>query len=133
MKKKIVPGLLLLCVLLLAACGSSLFNVSSTEDNSISITAENALKDSMGIGYLTVGEDQKVLVEPSLDDQGELRLRFMAGLLGSEDFPEEPSLEETISGTEPVEFELEPGEYTVGVTVAKKLTGTAVISVKDAE
>ncbi len=109
MKKKIVPGLLLFCVLLLAACGSSLFNVSSTEDNSISVTAENALKDSMGIGYLTVGEDQKVLVEPSLDDQGELRLRFMAGLLGSEDFPEEPSLEETISGTEPVEFELEPG------------------------
>ena len=80
-----------------------------------------------------MGENQKVLVEPSLDDQGELRLRFMAGLLGSEDFPEEPSLEETISGTEPVEFELEPGEYTVGVIVAKKLTGTAVISVKDAE
>ena len=63
MKKKIVPGLLLLCVLLLAACASSLFNVSSTEDNSISITAENALKDSMGIGYLTVAENEQIVID----------------------------------------------------------------------
>ncbi len=56
-----------------------------------------------------------------------LSLCFMTGVLGSDDFPEEPAYETTVSGGDSASFTAEPGEYTVGVTVQSKVTGTALI------
>lgn len=128
-RKKSLPLMLLAMVLLLSACGQkSVFGVSTNGDNSISITADHGSKDSMGLGYLTVGENERVVIDATgMDKDGKLSLRFMAGVLGSDDFPEEPAYETSVSGGDSAVFTAEPGEYTVGVIAQSKITGTARI------
>ena len=127
--KKSLPLMLIAMVLLLSACGKKpVFGVSTNEDNSISVTADRGPEGSMGIGYLTVGKNEQVIVDATgMDKNGKLTLRFMAGVLGADDFPEEPAYETTVSGGDSAVFTAEPGEYTVGVTVQSKVTGTARI------
>ena len=127
--KKSLPLMLLAMVLLLSACGKKpVFGVSTNEDNSIIVTADRSPKDSMGIGYLTVGENEQVLVDATgMDKDGKLSLCFMAGVLGTDDFSEEPAYETTVSGGDSAVFTAEPGEYTVSVAVQSKVTGTARI------
>lgn len=127
--KKSLALMLLAMVLLLSACGQKpVFGVSTNEDNSISITADRGPKDSMGLGYLTVGENEQVVIDAAgIDKNGKLTLRFMAGVLGSDEFPEEPAYETSVSGGDSAVFTVEPGEYTVGVIAQSKITGTARI------
>lgn len=127
--KKSLTLMLLAMVLLLSACGKKpVFGVSTNEDNSISITADRGSKGSMGIGYLTVGKNEQVIVDATgMDKDGKLSLRFMPGVLGTDDFSEEPASETTVSGGDSAVFTIEPGEYTVEVTVQSKVTGTARI------
>ena len=133
--KKSLPLMLLAMVLLLSACGrKTVFGVSINEDNSISITADRGPKDSMGLGYLTVGENEQVVIDASgMDKDGKLTLRFMAGVLGSDEFPEEPAYETSVSGGNSAVFTVEPGEYTVRVIAQSKITGTARICTKAAD
>ena len=133
--KKSLALMLLAMVLLLSACGQKpVFGVTTNEDNSISITADHGPKNSMGIGYLTVGENEQVVIDATgMDKDGKLSLRFMAGVLGSDDFPEEPAYETSVSGGDSAVFTAEPGEYTVGVIAQSKITGTARICTKAAE
>lgn len=127
--------MLLAMVLLLSACGQKpVFGVSTNEDNSISITADRGPKDSMGLGYLTVGENEQVVIDATgMDKDGKLSLRFMAGVLGSDEFPEEAAYETSVSGGDSAAFTAEPGEYTVGVIAQSKITGTAWIGTKAAD
>lgn len=127
--KKSLALMLLAMVLLLSACGQKpVFGVSTNEDNSINITADRGPKDSMGLGYLTVGENEQVVIDATaIDKNGKLTLRFMAGVLGSDEFPEEPAYETSVSGGDSAVFTVEPGEYTVGVIAQSKITGTARI------
>ena len=127
--KKSLALMLFAMVLLLSACGQKpVFGVSTNEDNSISITADRGPKDSMGLGYLTVGENEHVVIAATgMDKDGKLTLRFMAGVLGSDEFPEEPAYETSVSGGDSAVFTVEPGEYTVGVIAQSKITGTARI------
>lgn len=127
--KKSLALMLLAMVLLLSACGQKpVFGVSTNEDNSINITADRGPKDSMGLGYLTVGENEQVVIDATgIDKNGKLNLRFMAGVLGSDEFPEEPAYETSVSGGDSAVFTVEPGEYTVGVIAQSKITGTARI------
>ena len=133
--KKSLPLMLLAMVLLLSACGQKpVFGVSTNGDNSISITADRGPKDSMGLGYLTVGENEQVVVDATgMDRDGKLSLRFMAGILGSDDFPEEPAYETSVSGGDSAVLTAEPGEYTVGVIAQSKITGTARICTETAD
>lgn len=133
--KESLPLLLLAMVLLLSACGQKpMFGVSTNEDNSISITADHGPKNSTGLGYLTVGENEQVVVDAtSIDKDGELSLRFTAGVLGSDDFPEEPAYETSVSGGDNAVFTAEPGEYTVEVIAQSTITGTARICTKAAD
>ena len=133
--KKSLALMLLAMVLLLSACGQKpVFGVSTNEDNSISITADRGPKDSMGLGYLTVGENEQVVVDATgMDKGGKLSLRFMAGVLGSDEFPEEPAYETSVSGGDSAVFTVEPGEYTVGVIAQSKITGTARICTEAAD
>ena len=60
--KKLV--LILLIVLLLSGCGrKSMFGVGTNDDNSISIVADRGPKGSMGIGYLTVAENEQIVID----------------------------------------------------------------------
>ena len=60
--KKLV--LILLIVLLLSDCGQkSMFGVGTNDDNSISIVADRGPKDSMGIGFLTVAENEQIVID----------------------------------------------------------------------
>lgn len=133
MKKTFVFALVLglLAALLLTGCGKKpLFNVTTNEDNSISITAEKAPAGSVGLGYLTVGEDEAVVIDAVFADDGVLRFRMMDGLLGADDFPDEPAYESMLTGpgTMTMRFTVDPGEYTVGVICDRfSLTGTAVM------
>ena len=133
--KKSLALMLLAMVLLLSACGQKpVFGVSTNEDNSISITADRGPKDSMGLGYLTVGENEQVVIDATgMDKDGKLSLRFMAGVLGSDEFPEEAAYETSVSGGDSAAFTAEPGEYTVGVIAQSKITGTARIGTKAAD
>lgn len=133
--KKSLALMPLAMVLLLSSCGQKpVFGVTTNEDNSISITADRGPKDSMGLGYLTVGENEQVVIDATgMDKDGKLSLRFMAGVLGSDDFPEEPAYETSVSGGDSAIFTAEPGEYTVGVIAQSKITGTARICMEAAE
>ena len=133
--KESLPLLLLAMVLLLSACGQKpVFGVSTNGDNSISITADRGPKDSTGLGYLTVGENEQVVVDAtSIDKDGKLSIRFTAGVLGSDDFPEEPAYETSVSGGDSAVFTADPGEYTVEVIAQSTITGTARICTKAAD
>ena len=128
--KKYLP-ILFAVMLILTACGQKpVFVVSSNDDNSISVTADRGPKDCMGIGYLTVGENEQIAVDADFNPDGKLALRFMDGVLGSSDFPDEPAAEASISGSDSMTFTAEPGEYTVAVIAQSKLTGNALIYTK---
>ena len=133
--KKSLALMLLAMVLLLSACGQKpVFGVSTNEDNSISITADRGFKDSMGLGYLTVGENEQVVIDATgMDKDRKLTLRFMVGVLGSDEFPEEPAYETSVSGGDSAVYPVEPGEYTVGVIAQSKITGTARICTEAAD
>ena len=133
--KKSLALMLLAMVLLLSACGQKpVFGVSTNEDNSISITADRGPKDSMGLGYLTVGENEQVVVDATgMDKGGKLSLRFMTGVLGSDDFPDVCAYETTVSGGDSAVFTAEPGEYKVEVIVPSVITGTARICTEAAD
>ena len=133
--KKSLSLMLLAMVLLLSACGKKpVFGVSTNEDNSISITADRGPKDSMGLGYLTVGENEQVVIDAAgMGKDGKLSIRFMAGVPGSDEFSGEPVYETSVSGGDSAVFTAEPGEYTVEVIAQSKLTGTAQICLKAAD
>ena len=115
--KKSLSLILLAMVLLLSACGQKpVFGVSTNEDNSISITADRGPKDSKGLGYLTVGENEQVVIDAAgMGKEGKLSIRFMAGVPGSDEFSGEPVYETSVSGGDSAAFTAEPGEYTVEV------------------
>ena len=131
--KTIFP-LLFCALLLLAGCGKTpAFGVITNDDNTIRVNAENGPDGSAAIGYLTVGENEKIVVDANLNDSGKICLRFMAGVLGSDDFPDEPLYESTITGKNSMSFTIEAGDYTVGIIASGKVDGTAVIRTGPAE
>jgi hypothetical protein len=133
MKKKLFT--VLLAMLLLSGCGQKpMFGVSTNDDNSISITADRGPKDSMGLGYLTVGANEEIIIDATgMNKDGQLRCRFMLGVLGSDDFLDEPLYETTVTGGDSASFAADPGQYTVGVIADGKLTGSALIFSEQAD
>ena len=133
--KKCLPLMLLAMLLLLSACRQNpIFGVSTNGDNSISITAERGPKGSTGLGYLTVGENEQVAIDATgLNQGGKLSLCFTAGVLGSDDYPEEPDYETSVSGGDSAAFTAEPGEYTVEVIAQSEITGSAQIFTEAAD
>ena len=136
MKKKLafLLALALLAALVLSGCGKKpVFGVSSNEDNTISVTAERGPRDSVGLGYLSVGEGGAVVIESHFQGDGKIQASLFAGLLGSETFPDEPSYEISTSGESRVSAGVESGEYTVVVKAMNTVTGTALLSVEGGE
>ncbi len=128
-----VLAVLLLAAMLLAGCGTKpVYEVSGEKDNSISVTAVNCDEGSVGIGYLTVGEKEAVVVAANFDDNGKLRVRMYKGVLGEDELGDDFISETTVSGHDTASFTTEAGEYTAAVFADSKLNGTAKLSVRSA-
>ena len=131
MKKTIAFMLMiaLIAALGLTGCGKKpMFNVTTDEDNTIRITAEKSPAESVGIGYLTVGENESIRIEAAFQEDEQIQLRVFKDVLGSDSLPDEPMCVTVVSGSDTAEFSAAPGEYTVGVKALTKTTGTAKIS-----
>ena len=120
----------------MTSCQSSEFAVVNNDDNTLSITAENAGDDMSGTsGGLQISDKDEVIVTPSLE-QGEITVEFFdaSGFENKEELPDDENLEAqasvTVSGTEETVVGLKAGEYMVRATGGEKATGTVEISIR---
>ena len=141
MKHRVIGIAVLLLTLLLAGCGAQkapeLQVLPDWDNNSISILAEKAGVGSMAGGAtVTLAEGEALVVETALTDASGLGLKLFRSV--GEDDPnasvdeilhsdDTPALELTLSGTGVTEYPLEPGEYSLMVSVQARSTGTASI------
>lgn len=134
---------LLVLTLIFAGCGTSLFMVDVSDDGkSMDISLENTDEgDSASSGNLIIEEGEVLTVEPAFEGDNAVTIKLIPGTeaatdpeLSEEEIeglvdPEKAVLDETISGTEPVEFELPAGEYYVYVITEESSTGEAHLAV----
>ena len=131
-KRRLALLLALVLTLALAACGEAGAFVSESDEETggTDVTAENADKGTGAIGYVTIGQGECLVISPDLT-KGSFTVCVapMAGEPSAEDtgIGDETVLEETIQGREMTAYDLEPGEYAVGITVEEKATGTMKI------
>ena len=143
MKKKQILIIMLAFVLMmiLIGCKKSNFGVVSNDNNTMVITAVNAAKKSFGgSGFITVEDGQKIVIDSSLNDKGEISLKFSAGpatdigVSQTELFDAVSGanavLEVSVKGSGLTEYEIEPGDYGLYAEVISKSNGTINISVK---
>ena len=128
-----VLALAVTAVVMLNRLNKRVFGVSSIENNTVLLYGDRAPKQSAGIGYLTVAPGDTVVITPNSRLEGSVRIRFMAGLLGSVNFPDTPSAEVVLEGDGNTELALSPGEYTLGAMVERTFTGSAAIFTRGAE
>ena len=132
--------------MILTACGSE-FALDVKEDQ-VTVTAENSGDgDFAGSGGLVVGEGQQLVVEPAIENDGQLTLRFANSYIVNAGIDEDADelakevaeldaddvVEVTVSGTEQAVVDLAPAIYFVKATAVGKLTGTVTATVQDAE
>ena len=138
MKKYLIFFLIVISMLSLSGCKKSNFGVSSDEKRA-EIIAENASKDMFGASSgFEVAEGEKVYIEAALK-KGEISVKLKAFDLGKDASVEEltgavngenPDIEIKLSGSDSLEYELEPGSYSVYASVLDKADGTIVITVR---
>lgn len=138
MKKLFAALILMILLLSLTGCRKSNLAVSADE-TSVQIVAENASKGMFGAtSGFELNEGQKLYIEPSLT-KGEINVKIKAFDLGEDASIEElkdavsgsnADLEINISGSEPLEYELEPGSYSVSASVLSKADGTVQFNVR---
>ncbi len=141
MKRILITLVLMAAMAVLAGCSAGEFGlVFDDEGTSCTITAENAGEGDYAMaGTLIVKEGDEVVVEPAFEGDGQVQIQLAASVAeDSEDDPEEivPEdivLDEKIGGSEPVHFEVAPGEYMLKATASKGLTGTALVKAAAAE
>ncbi len=119
--------------LALCGCAEGIFEVSEDENGSVCIGMDHALKGSESEleDCITVGEDEKVLVENDFLNEGEVELDLYSDEVDCDSAANSADASVTISGRDPVEFELVPGKYSLEVRVIKTSSGFAKITVVD--
>ena len=127
-------AVMLIAALMLSGCGGqAIFGVSTQTEKSISVVATRAAKDSAGIGTLTVGENEQIVIDAQdFGKDGKLLCRFAPGEVPADALPEDAT-EVTVSSGDSASFTLDPGVYTVEVSTMTKITGAAHIYVVPAE
>lgn len=123
-----IPVLCMILAVFAAGCRkkASLFEVASRSDAELSVTAESARKGSSALSYMTIQENS-ITVDADFEDNGKIEVRYAPGEYDVDGFPEDAS-EITVSGKDSAQVDgIEPGGYTVLVTAADDLNGTAVI------
>ena len=122
----------------MTSCQSSEFALTANDDNSMSITAENAGDDmSSTAGNLTIADTDEIVVTPALE-KGEVTLEFFdsSGFTDPEEVPDlddaEAQATVTVSGSEETVVGVAAGDYMVRATGGEKATGTVEITVRTA-
>ena len=118
----LIPGLLA------AGCSkkASVFGVVSSSDTDLSVTAESAQKGRSALSHMTA-RGNSITVDADFEDNGKIEVRYAPGEYDADHFPEDAQVI-TVSGNDSAKVDgIEPGDYTVLVTAADSLNGTAVI------
>lgn len=138
MKKAVVLLVVLMMVaaFALTGCGSGEFKCDASDEKNVVITADKAAKDSFFLsGSLEVGEDEMIVVEPSLG-KGTVTIGLIRDLeeQSIDDVPDtdaKPAYEFDISGDEVKTIKApSKGSYSIKATVKEKATGTITIKAK---
>ena len=130
MKKQytLIAMLVIVSMLVFAGCStsSSLFGADSGDDNTVTLTAENAEDGSSATGSIVLEDGQELQGLPELSEEGTIRIDIYAGNLGPEDLESAEVLASMmLSGTQAQAVELEAGEYTLLAEGEGTVTGSA--------
>ena len=124
-----IPVLCMILAVFAAGCSkkkTSVFAAVSSSDSEIAISAESAQKGSSALGHMTI-QGNSITVDADFEDNGKIEVRYAPGEYDVDGFPEDAQ-EITVSGKDSAQVDgIEPGGYTVLVTAADDLNGTAVI------
>lgn len=126
---------MLAAAMLLAGCGGqAIFDVSAQTEKGIQVVATNAAKGSAGIGTLTVGKNEQIVIKSQdFSKNGQLLCRFALGEVSTDAFPED-AMEITVSGDDSMSFTVVPGCYTVEIsTLTGRFTGATSICAEPVE
>ena len=130
-KKQLLSAFAIVLAGSLAACGEtgSLSDSIDSETGTITYTAEKATAGSALSGATVDVKEGDIVVVSPLMDKGALNVQLTQGAIGTEDFAEEPAVDEDFDGKVLKTFEVDPGEYTVTVSVAGNEATTGTLSV----
>ena len=121
MKKIIAIMLCAFTVFALTARGNGSFIVDSN-NNITTVTAEKA-SECGAMGYVTIADGEKLSVKSELGDKGQITIRALDdGGAGKVVF------EESFSGTGDEYFNLPAGDYMLGFTAHKKVSGSMTVT-----
>ena len=143
MSKRFITILIaLLSALMLTGChnksGKPDLEVVPHDDNTITITADNAGISGVGGTGITIADGQQLIIDSALS-KGSIQLKLFldnepAGVDASLDeilhTDEAPALDVTINSAGTTEHPLQAGEYTLFVNVLEKTIGNITLSVK---
>lgn len=105
---------------------SSIIVVKSNDDGSITVTAQNASKDSGGIGYTTLKEGQKLEVKVDLKNSS-IKIEVETS---NKDSVSKVVKEESFTNTDTRTFELPAGDYNIRIIAEEDATGSMTINAK---
>lgn len=130
-------ALIIAAALLCSACGSYL-SIDSGEGDGLAVTMEKAGKGSGGLGYLTLGEGQVMLVKADFSDRGAINIKVRPSdpnvdidSLPDLDFKENVLVDVDFTGQSESEYELPAGDYDLLLTVARRGSGTLTVEAAD--
>ena len=136
--KKLISIILIavmsMSMLLMTSCGSE-FGCTDNDEKHMTITAKNAgAGDYFMSGTLEVGEDEQIVIDPSLD-KGSVTIEFVEseGASNEEELPDtdtEAKYTAYLTGTNSQAASFGAGSFMVKATVTEKATGTIEINVK---
>lgn len=141
MKKFKIIALLAACLFVAAGCSASEFSLAVDKDGVATINAKNAKDgDFAGAGTFTVGENQEIYVESTLEEGGKITIS-LTDVSDKEDIDanmedidkEAADWKVSIEGPNTVVGIAPKGDYFVYATVEGKATGTVTIYTKEIE
>lgn len=100
---------------------ASKFAVENNEDNTVTVTAENAAKDASGMGYITLQEGQKIKIRSNMTEGSSMLVEILPAEINA---ATKTLAEETITAVDILTYELPAGDYTVRITAHKGAKGT---------
>ena len=125
---------LVLSMLVLTACGKSEFGVSENTEKKMTITAENADKDSFFmVGSLEVADGEQIAITSNLT-KGSVRVEIigMPAEQSIDQIPDlnvEPTITSNLKSTDSVSGTVAAGTYMLKATCLEKATGTVLVEV----
>ena len=104
---------------------ASVFAVDNGADGVVHVTAQNAGADSAGIGYVTLGEGQRIVIESALTDKSSVDVKVRSGDSGEELFGG------TFANFDAASFDAPAGEYSILITARQGTTGQLTVRAAD--